>query len=108
MNRDDTERDEGEPSGFVHGDSEGKRGVSGAHTQGPEREPLFTDDDVRGELNAFYGRIDYPAERAAMMTAAFEKGLARDGRWAPVVLKDLGFEPVRAYRRVAPAKDQRA
>jgi hypothetical protein len=70
-------------------------------------DPLFTDDDVRAELKAFYERTDFPAERAAMMTEAFETGLARDGRWVSIVLKDLGFEPVRAYRRIAPPKDQR-
>lgn len=68
---------------------------------------LLTDDDVRAELAAFYERVNYPPGRAAALMAAFEHGLAKDGRWASVVMKDLGFEPIRAYRRVALPKDKR-
>lgn len=74
-------------------------------------EPLLVDDGVRLELAEFYERAirerGYPEARAKALTDAFEVGLARDGRWAPIVLKDLGLEEVRAYRRVAPPKDQR-
>lgn len=70
-------------------------------------EVLFTDEDVRDQLSAFYDRIDYPEPRRTAMIAAFETGLQRDGRWASVVLKDLGFEPVQAYRRIQLPKDLR-
>lgn len=70
-------------------------------------ENLLTDEGVRIYLAAFYERVNYPEPRRSLMTQAFEAGLVSKGHWAPIVLKDLGLEQVRAYRRIGPPSDQR-